>query len=62
MSVPGASVGFAVALAPAVLGCALSCATTTRRHGMQAALVAAESLSALTRQANLAQLARALAD
>jgi hypothetical protein len=62
MSVPGASVGFAVALALVVLSCALWRATTARRYGVQAALVAAESLNALTRRVDRAQLARALAE
>jgi hypothetical protein len=62
MNLLGASVGFAVALALVVLGCSLWRATTALRHGIQVALVAAESLNGLTRQLDLAQLAKALAE
>ena len=62
MSLLSASVGFAVSLALVVLGCALWHAATVARDGIRAALVAAESLNALTRLVDVAQLAKALAE
>ena len=62
MSLLSAWVGFAVASALLVLGCALWRVATVLRGVIQSALVAAESLNGLTRQVDVAQLAKALAE